>query len=290
MNKLYMFLLLSLCACSVAFADESNKKDEIALFFNTMQWQVAFENAGIEKKSFQKVYVLTSFDEVKNLCADNLSFSEINGSKKFYSANDSRWAFGVLCDQRVILLGSGILDIYKDENQVAFISIHEGFHLIYQYGLGKQPIELLISERPSYLEIPDSEKKLLEAAMQKAVYNQDCSKAVNLFNTLQGNTKKYLNFVSYYEWPAEYFAEKAIKSLDKQAYSKMKNGSNYDQFYQYGPLIGGRLDKSAIRDWKRRVQDGENMLNIYLESTGCQKYFTYSSYSKAKINLFKDIK
>lgn len=266
------------------------KKTQDVFFFGTQSWMV-FEDHVPEQFSandYLKLIVLTNEKSALSLCEGSDTDEKYN-IRKFYSNINSRWAFGLLCGNDAVVLGNGITGMYKQDEYIKFISLHEAFHYIYQYKLGKLPTNLMLSKRPKIKDIDSNNQENLGKYLEALVNNESCYEINNRFEKLDNIAAVYLDFLSYFEWPAEYFAFKSVFQNDFNLYLQFIDSAEYDMNYKYGVMVGSILDANNNPNWRVRVNNGENMINIFLEGKNCQNAFQYSSFVKAKkVNIFSN--
>jgi hypothetical protein len=257
-------------------------------YFNIDEWDFR-KNESIRKihsKFSQEINVITNQDSALFICGDNYSY-ERSKIIEFYGNKKSKWVLGRLCGKDVVLIGPGITALYKKEEFINFISIHEAFHFVYQYKYGKHPIELILNKRPKINDFSHASKMSLTSYLEDVVNNVSCYQIEKKYEVLDKDAVLYLNFLTYYEWPAEYFAYKSVFKDNINIYKSFRDSVEYDVNYEYGIKAGAVLDASGIADWQNRVQSGENMINIILQHKNCKYAFDYPTFVKVnKVNIF----
>lgn len=189
-----------------------------------------------------------------------------------------RFLMGEACGRLVVFMDLR-LGLNADPRSLIFISQHEAFHLAAQMYGSVIPIDFVELE-PNLAE--ENADGLAFSGLYSAIGRSldggsgSCSDVAAALRGLTESQRRYINYKAFWEWPAEFYAQQVVFAGDFDAYVGLRSelfahdNSGY-QIFVTGVRVGQQLDQKLGRAvWQEMVANGRSMLDLFLESGGCE--------------------
>ena len=188
---------------------------------------------------------------------------------------------GEHCHRLIVFmnLSGGVTDQPRAEQ---FLSEHESFHVAAQMYGSKVPVEFMgvdpglvrgFSGSDRFKNFYTSIEDLFASEMNGD--EASCAYLEASYKALDPGAREYLDYKIFWEWPAEYYAQKAVFHDDFVGYSKFRSqlfseGNDGFELFVSGVKTGMILDKVMGRErWQEMAAEGASMLDLLLGHYGC---------------------
>lgn len=166
---------------------------------------------------------------------------------------------------------------------VQLLAYHESFHVAAQMYGAEIPVELLeidpdiVSEFSEGKYFADFYKQvdLLTSSIISGT-PRSCRDLESSYGVLSERARSYLDYKIYWEWPAEFYAQQAVRPHDFEGYKTLRSqlfvgGDPGYELFISGVRAGLALDIALGRSsWQTRVAQGQSMLHLLLSEGGCR--------------------
>lgn len=180
---------------------------------------------------------------------------------------------GEVCGQLVVVYRDDEFREASGQLGLEFIAHHESFHLAVQIYGSSVPIEYLRNKRSEitggsteffhYLAEYFSTHDVESGSLDK---NHVCNVIFEKYSMLSIDERREVDGIVFWEWPAEYYAYRKLKSdhlLDTKSYENIRRAAgSYSEYYP-GVFMGLLLDGLfGSRQWQSQVGEGKSMMDV----------------------------
>lgn len=210
----------------------------------------------------------------------------------------ARLSFGESCGTLVVLFRDDNLLAKENKNvMLYFVSSHEAFHIAAQIYGGRIPIKYIETHRPILTaHEKDASVKLRQIAESYLSFGstsrkaKSCGALKDVVDGLSKNEIERLNFIIFWEWPAEYYAFRVMRSrgiLDLTAYNTLRTEIGDAEEYTPSAPFGLMLDNLySGTTWQHRIaDDGVTMLDLFMDLCGMNPAPPDNAFTLSRWNL-----
>ena len=167
-----------------------------------------------------------------------------------------------------------------------FLAQHESFHVAAQMYGSLIPVRFLeiyqrivsrYAEGSQFTDLYSHIDSFTKRITQVGSSGSGCAALEKSLDSLDEDARTYLDYKIFWEWPAEYYAQQVIFPHDYEKYVEVRRnvfasgGDSGSDLFMTGVRVGRALDVLVGRvNWQLRVSEGWTMLDLLLESSGCE--------------------
>jgi len=160
-----------------------------------------------------------------------------------------------------------------------FVTEHEAFHLAAQYYGARVGLKRLGARTAGHpKEVDEFWRAILRSTSEGAAppSSATCRELGSRFGSLQPDDRLYVLHRAFWEWPAEYYSRARVFGLNDDAeYLGFRHElSPGENLYFAGGVAMAMVARvhGEDRGWQRRIEQGDNPLNVVMETMGCASF------------------